>query len=75
MPDRLTIRTDGEGTRPDPRPFASLKFRMVQAIVLLAAILFADSTMTGGEIRQGLSREAASLVAEASAWIRRTSPF
>lgn len=75
MPDRLTIRVDEEPRRQDPRPFASLKFRIVQGIVLLAAILFADSVMTGGEVRQGVSREAMGLVAEASAWIRHTNPF
>jgi hypothetical protein len=64
MPDRLTIRRPEEGDEGQRGPGSSLKFRLVQILVLVVAILFADGVMMEGRIRRELGRGISGIVAD-----------
>ena len=63
--DRPTIRLPE--ARPDDARVARakrerIKFRLVQTLVLLAAILFADAVMKEGRVRRDLAAQAGSVL-------------
>ena len=76
--DRPTIRPPE--ARPDDARLARakrerIKFRLVQSLVLLAAILFADAVMTEGRVRRDLAAQAGSVLTALQDEARRLGRF
>jgi hypothetical protein len=76
--DRPIIRPPE--ARPDDARVARakrerIKFRLVQTLVLLAAILFADAVMTEGRVRRDLAAQAGSVLTAVQDEARRLGRF
>ncbi len=52
-----------------------IKFRLVQSLVLLAAILFADAAMTEGRVRRDVAAQAGSVLTALQDEARRLGRF
>ena len=76
--DRPTIRPP-EARTDDARVARAkrerIKFRLVQSLVLLAAILFADAAMTEGRVRRDLAAQAGSVLTAVQDEARRLGGF